>query len=561
MVAQFLEATSGPKGGPENRILKLAVEHNQTGIIRLALQHGANVNCRYDAGPQMTPLIFAAKKGYDEVVSVLMEEENCDLNLVDLTKNNALIVATRQHHTQIVKMLVDSGAELNYANQYNKQNALLIAVRAGYEDIAAILLEAGATPHVSDDVKTPLITSAVKHCMIDVVRLMMEGGVDVNVTVGKDRITPLISAVCKGYQNTEILTSGSETQWDDFKRCIEITNGRNYVDIVKLLLRSEQIDVDKQCSGGTALMCAAILGNEEMVRLLLDAGANINAKNCDGQQTALILASGVGHDNVVRMLLCEKAHVDEVDIYGCTALHHASGMGHTNIVQMLMGHGVPLDLPDKEGSTALMCACDSGNMNVVQVLIDAKANLNSVNERGETALCLAIFQGHIKIVNMLFAAGVDLNVQYQSYGTALIYAICQDKLDIVQFLLRHGARADTRHGPYLATPLMVAIMQKLPHIAGVLLSSGAHLDIDATDNDGDTALSLAYKYGYQNIAEKIVQCGGNPNMVHDRNAPQMSPQQTAVASSSSAAHEAYDVVKSVYTGFKFGQMIGVLMDD
>src|ERR1700691_1652737 len=83
------------------------------------------------------------------------------------------------------------------------------------------------------------------------------------------------------------------------------------------------------------LIDAALRGNVPRVRVLLDAKADLNAKNSDGA-TALIVASQDGHADVVRVLLDAKADVNAKDNYGGTALMLASQSGHADVVRVLL---------------------------------------------------------------------------------------------------------------------------------------------------------------------------------------------------------------------------------
>jgi hypothetical protein len=82
------------------------------------------------------------------------------------------------------------------------------------------------------------------------------------------------------------------------------------------------------------LLQAVIVGKIKNVRILLDAGADVNAKSGDGW-TALIQASMRGHTEIVAMLLKKGADVNAKNIHGNTALQLASNKGHTDIVELL----------------------------------------------------------------------------------------------------------------------------------------------------------------------------------------------------------------------------------
>ena len=101
----------------------------------------------------------------------------------------------------------------------------------------------------------------------------------------------------------------------------------------------------------TALMLASRNGHMEIARLLLDAGAEPNLWDCDGE-TALMCASSRGHVEIVRLLLDAGADKNFPDEYERTALMHASRNGHIEIVRWLLDAGADMNLRDFFGRTA-----------------------------------------------------------------------------------------------------------------------------------------------------------------------------------------------------------------
>lgn len=90
----------------------------------------------------------------------------------------------------------------------------------------------------------------------------------------------------------------------------------------------------------------------EIVRELIQSGANVNEKNNSGY-TALHIASGNGCDEIIKELLQGGANINEKDIAGMTPLHIASKRGSTDIVKILLQNGANIDEKDNDGGTAL----------------------------------------------------------------------------------------------------------------------------------------------------------------------------------------------------------------
>ena len=99
-------------------------------------------------------------------------------------------------------------------------------------------------------------------------------------------------------------------------------------------------------------MIASQTGHQEIVQLLLDKGADVNAKKTDGV-TALMVASRDGHQEVVKLLLDKGADVNAKRTDGVTALMAVSASGYIEIAQSLLANGADVNAKDN-GVTALM---------------------------------------------------------------------------------------------------------------------------------------------------------------------------------------------------------------
>ena len=168
----------------------------------------------------------------------------------------------------------------------------------------------------------------------------------------------------------------------------------------------------------------------EMVRMLLDAGANINAYKGEGH-TALMTAVWWGKDetmSLVRLMLEAGANVNVSNEDRRTALMDAVKWGHYDTaccVRLLLDAGADVNATDKEGITALMDAAARENTEVVRLLLDAGANVDAMSKEGKTALFRAARRaartGYTDIIEMLLNAGANPNAFDKDGQTALMY--------------------------------------------------------------------------------------------------------------------------------------------
>ena len=196
--------------------------------------------------------------------------------------------------------------------------------------------------------------------------------------------------------------------------------------------------------GVTALMAASYGGRVEVVSLLLEARADTNLGNPDGDLHALIQACHGCHVEVVRLLLDAGADANVAGGRGNTPLMMASGIGHAEVVRLLLDAGADINVADFTGKTALMSASEKGHVEVVRLLLEAGANTNVTHRHGYTALMSASEKGHVEVVRLLLEAGANTNVTHRHGYTALMSASDRGHVEAVRLLLDAGA--DTKRG-------------------------------------------------------------------------------------------------------------------
>jgi len=175
------------------------------------------------------------------------------------------------------------------------------------------------------------------------------------------------------------------------------------IEIVKLLLDKGANVNAKDKRDGTALMIACVKGYQTIVELLLDnKGADVNAKNNKGDN-ALMFTSMTGYQTIVELLLDKGADVNVTNQAGETALIAASKEGNIEIVKLLLNRYANVDAKDKDGLTALMFASMTGYQTIVELLLDKGADVNAKNNKGDNALMIARKNGNETIEKILIS--------------------------------------------------------------------------------------------------------------------------------------------------------------
>ncbi|CAF3835328.1 unnamed protein product [Rotaria magnacalcarata] len=156
---------------------------------------------------------------------------------------------------------------------------------------------------------------------------------------------------------------------------------------------------------------AAVAGNSEKLKLLIENGTNVNLKDSKGLRP-LHFAAWQGRTESVFILLRAGANVNEQSFEGDTSLHLASQYGHHEIVQLLLFHHADPTLLNRRLLTPIELACEHGHFHVVNSLVHNRLCqqmiLTNTNEQ-HSPLHLAAKNGHTDIVRLLLMNGIDIN--------------------------------------------------------------------------------------------------------------------------------------------------------
>ncbi|XP_062988148.1 protein TANC2 isoform X4 [Elgaria multicarinata webbii] len=321
-----------------------------------------------------------------------------------------------------------------------------------------------------------------------------------------------------------------------------------------LILGGANINYRTEVLNNAPILCVqSHLGYTEMVALLLEFGANVDASSESGL-TSLGYAAAAGYLSIVALLCKKRAKVDHLDKNGQCALVHAALRGHLEVVKFLiqcdwtmagqqqgvfkksqaiqqaliaaasMGYteivSYLLDLPEKDeeeveraqinsfdslwGETALTAAAGRGKLDVCRLLLEQGAAVAQPNRRGVVPLFSAVRQGHWQIVDLLLTHGADVNMADKQGRTPLMMAASEGHLSTVEFLLAQGSSISLMDKEGL-TALSWACLKGHLSVVRALVESGAATD--HADKNGRTPLDLAAFYGDAEVVQFLVDHG------------------------------------------------------
>jgi ankyrin repeat protein len=483
--------------------LLYAVENGQKTAVQLLLDTGT-IDVNVQGGYGRTALMKAVERGYKEIVELLIDTGEVDVNLHSEFGKTALIEAVERGYKEIVELLIDTGeVDVNLHNEFGK-TALIEAVERGYKEIVELLIGTGEVD-VDEQIRgwTPVYL-AVREGHGEIVELLLgPGKADVDKT--PDRMELLMYAVYRDYKDVVEFLLGISTDvskmTDKWPLLALIAANRNMG--IGELIGSEEIDFDakKGFGGDTLLFSAVNYGHGDIVKMLLDAGANVHAKNGSGS-TALIGAATRNYKEIVELLLGAGADVHAKNGSGSTALIAAATQGRKETVELLLGAGADVHAKNGIGSTALIAAAGrQGCKETAELLLNRGADVHAKRKDGSTALMAAAHYNQKDTLELLLDRGAEVNVKDENGSTMLIVgAMYWMSRQTVVLLLDRGIDVNAKNR-YGRTALIAAA--RCDHRVMVKLLLGAGSDVHAKDKDGSTALMVAEKKGHKATADLL----------------------------------------------------------
>ncbi|CAG1964672.1 unnamed protein product [Fusarium graminearum] len=261
---------------------------------------------------------------------------------------------------------------------------------------------------------------------------------------------------------------------------------RGRVNDVKMLL-DQGVSPAAFYDGKSPLHTSAMHGNAESTRLLLEKGADIEAKDKTGW-TALLIAATFSNHETLKLLLEKGADIEAKDKYGWTALLIAARFSKHETLKLLLEKGADIEAKDKYGGTALILAAEFSSHETLELLLEKGANIEAKDKYDSTALLIAVKSSRHKILELLLEKGADIEAKDEYGRTVLTEAACIGNSLAIDLLLKKGADIEAKDGDG-RTALNKAALVGYSLVVDLLLEKGAN--VNARDESGRTSLTWA----------------------------------------------------------------------
>jgi len=284
-----------------NKALMIDVQYRRPATISYLIDNGANVNDINKLSG--TPLIYAAYKGYTDILKLLIEN-GAHANHINNRGKTALDYARMKGRTDAVDYLESLKSTKAVMKEQNLKKQFLLAANWGDLDTCQRLIAQGLDVNAVSLVGDTALINAARAGYLEICKWLIKKGANVNHA---DSLGDTV--------------------------LIRATFG-NHLEIVKLLIDNKANVNRENYVGNTALISSVQDDNYESVKLLVKKGANVNHADNDGK-TALMWAAFMGHLKNCKLLIENGAHANHINNRGKTALIWAQQLGHTDVADYL----------------------------------------------------------------------------------------------------------------------------------------------------------------------------------------------------------------------------------
>ncbi|GJC81096.1 ankyrin-1 [Colletotrichum liriopes] len=413
-------------------------------VLKLLLNHGAAIDIPSNG---WLPLEVASAWGNFAATEVLVQHKNSKHHSTPVLGRDPLYLAVSRGFIKTAKVLLCHDADPN-AYGPSDETVLMAAIRSDRIDLCRLLLEHGAEPDSTPErAESPLI-KAVRFKNLDMVKLLVEKGADI--------------------EKREVPGAG----WNRTPLHLGV-----FVESAEIVEYFLSMNADPHVSdedGWSTLWAAARYGCEEIVRMLIEANADINQSCTESKTTPLHEA--VEYPRVVKILLEHGANMNNQAAGGETPLSCAIAENHLETVKIMLADSRNrADLSLNEVHKALAYAVSLNYVEMVSEVLEAGADVNFADEDSLPLICLAMALENQTMLRAILEHNPDLSNSDTKGNQVLHYINCETPVESVRLAVNAGASL-TALNRFYCPPLGEAIASSCKEeVVRYLLSKDATL--------------------------------------------------------------------------------------
>ena len=364
----------------------------------------------------LAALPLAAGKGYLGTVNALLAKPGIELNQHYSSRKYTVLIAVassgKKNQCEIIRALLEHGADPNLRDNLDGRTALTAAVEKGDINIVTTFLEfEQANRFCTSNSGRGLIHYAAQFGHCDIVRLLKEKGLDVNMK-DNNGLTPLHDAALFSQSDAvkALLELGADPGAVDNldRRPVKLAAQNEDTDIVAIL-KTDQIDEEIAIEEACPVWLLASRGRIDLIAAALEQGkSNLDEKDPDTGNGPLHIAALKGYDEILRLLLDKgDMNVNSRGRDGFTPLHFAAFHGHIGSFDILLEHKAELDLVDDRGRPPLFYAQQTKHIDLALSLVVAGAAVDPVVVGRTKLFFAAVESNNVQATKMLLEKGAN----------------------------------------------------------------------------------------------------------------------------------------------------------
>ena len=490
-------------------LINLAVKYKNLDVIKQLSTLGFNLNEKDKSGN--TPLISSIYKNYDNITKFLIEN-NADINGWNDILNSPLKIAIDKENFQIAELLVSKGSKFKDSkhnslvrtfiglnktsdtfNFFSNKNIDLNETDASgitylhdaviKKDINAFefLLSQKVNLNIKDSLgKTPLHYAIEENYTYAIKKLVIYGA-DVKI---KDNDSKMAFEYASDETFKMLDSLWINTFWEGIKE--------NKIELINLAINNGISIATISSNGNTALIEAINNNSKDAIAFLISKGAFdknalIELLKKDDADNFISLYSSINLDNKAKSSLIFKS----IEIKAI------------RVINKLAELNTDFDILNEKNKSPLMLAILNKNNDLITLFLDKSKNLEIKDENGKTALFYATDILDMKLTKRLIEKGAKVNQVDNLKNNILMYSVQKDNnLDLTKYLVTTGINLNQKN-TLGKNALLISGENKAIKTLNFLISCG--MDVNATNNDGETLLFLATRWNNENFARYLLE--------------------------------------------------------